>query len=61
MTIFELAIARHANDLLEERKSRYLTWKEEAFLVRAGVLLSRIRLREQHDETTPQRPPYPRD
>ena len=63
MTIFELAIARHANDLLEERKSRYLTWKEEAFLVRAEGLLSRMRLREQapFDKTSPQRPPYPRD
>lgn len=61
MTIFELAIARHANDLLEARESRPLTWREEAFLVRASFLLSRIRLREQHDQTTSQRPPYSRD
>ena len=60
MTIFEFAIARCVNNLLEERKERDLTRGEQAFLVRAEGLLSRMRLRE-HDQTTSQRPPYPRD
>ena len=60
MTVFELAVAGYAKQLLKERQERPLTRAEEHFLVKVDGLAGRIELRE-HDETAPRYSAGPRN
>ena len=62
MTVFELAVAGYARQLLKERQERPLTRAEEHFLLKVDSLAGRIQLREMHhDETAPRYSTGPRN
>jgi hypothetical protein len=53
LTIFEFAVARFVNQLLDERKARPLTRGEERFLARVNGVVAEIQSQEiTHDENT---------
>lgn len=53
MTIYQYAVVQIVYKLMEERKTRPLTRKEEQFLVRADGTVGRIKRQEQHDQIAP--------